>query len=153
MSIVLRPAEPRDAAFLGWASVIAARSHLARGWFDVVLRREDAFLFEFAEYLALAEARSWWHWSIFRVAEVDGAAVSAMCGFGEVSYYEASGAAMAEASERIGLDSKEQNELWPAARSSCRRQRAKTKPGLSKTWRPNRIFVSAGLCRGSFKAN
>src|SRR5690348_2265626 len=113
MSVVLRPAEPRDATFLGWASVIAARSHLARGWFDVVLRREDAFLFEFAEYLALAEARSWWHWSIFRVAEVDGAVVSAMCGFGEVSYYEASGAAMAEASERIGLDPKERNELWP----------------------------------------
>src|SRR5690242_8896722 len=113
MAIVLRAAEPRDAAFLGWAAVTAARSHLSRGWFDVVLRRDDSFLFEFAAHLARAEARSWWHWSVFRVAERDGEVVSCVCGFGDESCYALSGAAMAEASERMGLDAREQSEIWP----------------------------------------
>jgi len=112
MSVVLRSAEPRDAEFLGWASVTAARSHLARGWFDVVLGRDDRFLFGFATYLALAAARSWWHWSVFRVAESDNAVVAALCGFGGDSYYRESGAAMAEASDRMGIDKREQDALW-----------------------------------------
>jgi ribosomal protein S18 acetylase RimI-like enzyme len=113
MAVTLRPAEPRDAEFLGWASVAAARSQLERGWFDVVLRRDEVFLVEFAKYLALAAARSWWHWSIFRVAEVDGVVAAAMCGFGDASYYRASAAAMAEASDRMGIDEREQAQLWP----------------------------------------
>jgi ribosomal protein S18 acetylase RimI-like enzyme len=113
MAVTLRPAEPRDAEFLGWASVAAARSQLERGWFDVVLRRDEVFLVEFAKCLALAAARSWWHWSIFRVAEVDGVVAAAMCGFGDASYYRASAAAMAEASDRMGIDEREQAQLWP----------------------------------------
>jgi GNAT superfamily N-acetyltransferase len=113
MPLVLRPAEPRDAEFLGWASVIAARSQLARGWFDIVLERDEAFILAFAKYLALAGARSWWHWSVFRVAEVDGVAASAMCGFGDESVYGASGAAMAEASEKMGIGAEEQKQFWP----------------------------------------
>src|SRR5260370_17793801 len=103
MAATLRPAEPRDAVFLGWASVAAARSQLERGWFDVVLRRNEAFLVEFAKCLALAAARSWWHWSAFRVAEVDGVVAAAMCGFGDASYYRASAAPIAEASPRLAF--------------------------------------------------
>src|SRR5579872_140969 len=66
----IRPAEPRDAAFLGWVCVAAARSQLTRGWFDIVLERDDAFVVEFARHLTLAGARSWWHWSLFHVAEI-----------------------------------------------------------------------------------
>src|SRR5271165_6870801 len=95
---ILRPAEPRDADFLGWVSVAASRSQLTRGWFDIVLQRDNAFVLEFAKYLAVAKAVSWWHWSLFHVAEVDGVLASAMCGFGDASVYSASGAAMAEAS-------------------------------------------------------
>jgi len=113
MSLILRPAEPRDAEFLGWASVMAARSQLARGWFDIVLERDEAFVLEFAKYLALARARSWWHWSLFHVAEMDGVAASAMCGFGDESVYRVSGAAMAEASEKMGVGAEEQKHYWP----------------------------------------
>ena len=113
MALIIRPAAPRDAEGLGWASVAAARSHLTRGWFEIVLQRDEAFLVEFAKYLALAKARSWWHWSTFRVAEVDGVAASAMCGFGDASFYQASGAAMAEASDRMGIDKGEQAQFWP----------------------------------------
>lgn len=112
MTTILRPAEPRDAEFLGWACVAAARSQLARGWFDIVLRRDATFILEFAKYLTLAKARSWWHWSLFQVAEVDGVLASAMCGFGDESVYRASGEAMAEASDKMGIGKAEQGELW-----------------------------------------
>jgi GNAT superfamily N-acetyltransferase len=113
LAIVVRPAEPHDAAFLGWVSVAASRSQLARGWFDIVLRRDEAFIVQFATYLALASARSWWHWSLFHVAEVDGVLASAMCGFGDESVYMKSGEAMAEASDRMGIGKDEQAQLWP----------------------------------------
>ena len=38
---LLRPAEKRDAAFLGWACVAAARSHRPIGWFDIVAALSD----------------------------------------------------------------------------------------------------------------
>jgi ribosomal protein S18 acetylase RimI-like enzyme len=113
MAVTVRPSQPSDAELLGWASVAAARSHLKRGWFDVVLQRDEAFLVEFAKHLAVAAARSWWHWSVFRVAEVDGIVAAAMCGFGDVSFYQASGAAMAEASDKMGINKIEQEQLWP----------------------------------------
>jgi GNAT superfamily N-acetyltransferase len=113
MSTILRPAEPRDAEFLGWACVAASRSQLARGWFDIVLQRDDPFVLEFAKYLTLAKSVSWWHWSLFHVAEMDGELASAMCGFGDEAVYVASGAAMAEASGKMGLDAEEQAQLWP----------------------------------------
>jgi translation initiation factor 4G len=113
VATILRPAEPGDAEFLGWASVAAARSQLARGWFEIVLRRDEAFILEFAKYLTLAKARSWWHWSLFQVAEVDGVVASAMCGFGDASVYYVSGEAMAEASDKMGISKDEQAELWP----------------------------------------
>ncbi len=113
MTMVLRPVEPSDAEFLGWACVIAARSQLSRGWFDIVLRRDDAFVVEFAKHLTLATARSWCHWSLFHVAEVDGVAASAMCGFGDEFVYAASAAAMAEASDKMGIDKEEQTRHWP----------------------------------------
>lgn len=109
---VLRPAERRDAAFLGWACVAAARSHRPVGWFDIVLQRDEPFLVEFATHLTLASARSWWHWSLFRVAEIDGVVASAMCGFGDDSVYYKSREAMAEASEKMGLSKAEQAGQW-----------------------------------------
>lgn len=113
MNTTIRPATPDDAAFLGWASVIASRSQLKRGWFEIVLQRDDAFCFEFAKYLTVAKAVSWWHWSLFLVAEVDGAVAAAMCGFGDESVYRNSFAAMAEAGDKMGIGKEEQAQFWP----------------------------------------
>lgn len=109
----LRQAETRDAPFLGWACVAAARSHRPKGWFDIVLRRDEAFVNAYATALTLAAARSWWHWSLFRVAEVEGEVVSALCGFGDEGVYYKSREAVAEASDKMGLTKAEQAELWP----------------------------------------
>ncbi len=113
MTVTFRSATPDDAPFLGWASVMASRSQLARGWFEIVLQRDDAFCFEFARHLVLAKAVSWWHWSLFRVAEVDGKIAAAMCGFGDDSVYHASSAAMAEAGDAMGIGKDEQAQFWP----------------------------------------
>jgi GNAT superfamily N-acetyltransferase len=111
--IEIRAATPKDAAFLGWASYEAARGHLERGWFDVVLRRDQAFCLEFSRRLSIAAARSWWHWSLFSVAIIDGELSSAMCGFGDESVYRVSGDAMGEAGDGMGIDPAEQAQFWP----------------------------------------
>jgi ribosomal protein S18 acetylase RimI-like enzyme len=112
MPVVIRPAVPDDAAFLGYACVMAARSQLPRGWFEIVLQRDEAFCLEFAKHLTLAKARSWWHWSLFEVAEVDGVAASALCGFGDESVYYHSREAMAEAAGKMGIPKSEQEKFW-----------------------------------------
>jgi GNAT superfamily N-acetyltransferase len=112
-SVVIRPATPDDAGFLGWACVAASRSQLHRGWFEIVLQRDEAFCMEFATCLTLAKARSWWHWSLFRVAEVDGVLASAMCGFGDDRVYHASADAMAEAGDKMDIPKSEQAQFWP----------------------------------------
>jgi len=66
----VRSAEPRDADFLAWAILAATRSHVARGWFDVLLARPESACLDFLRRLVLAETRSWWHYSRFYVAEV-----------------------------------------------------------------------------------
>lgn len=111
--ISIRRAQPEDAAFLGWASYEAARGHLERGWFDIVLQRDRAFCIEFARRLTIAAARSWWHWSLFSVAEVDGMVTSAMCGFGDESVYRVSRDAMREAADGMSIDPVEQAQFWP----------------------------------------
>ena len=113
MPITIRPATPNDAPFLGWACFEAARSQLNRGWFEIVLQRDEAFCIQFATYLTLAKAVSWWHWSLFHVAEVDGVLASAMCGFGDESVYYVSHEAMAEAGDKMGIPKSEQAQFWP----------------------------------------
>src|SRR3569832_2816195 len=116
MATIIRPATPDDGAILGWASVMASRSQLKRGWFEIALQRDDAFCFEFAKYLTLAKAVSWWHWSLFLVAEVDGVVASALCGFGDESVYSASTAAMTEAGDKMGIPRDALAQFWPRGR-------------------------------------
>jgi len=78
-----------------------------------VLRRDESFCLEFCARLAAANARSWWHWSLFSVAEVDGQPTSALCGFGDESVYRASSEAMHEACMATGIGAAEEAQLWP----------------------------------------
>ena len=113
MSTSFRPATPADADFLGWAMFVAARGHLDRGWFDIVLQRPEPFCVAFCAHLANAQAKSWWHHSFFTVAEVDGEPASAACAFPDEAPYMVSGEAMAEASGKMGIGEDEQAQLWP----------------------------------------
>ncbi|HXC57633.1 MAG TPA: GNAT family N-acetyltransferase [Rhizomicrobium sp.] len=108
-----RPATADDSRFLGWAMFMAARGHLPRGWFDIVLRRPVEFGVAFCARLANAEAKSWWHHAFFTVAEVDGRPAAAACAFADSAPYMASRAAMAEACDRMGIGAAERLELRP----------------------------------------
>jgi translation initiation factor 4G len=109
----IRPARESDSPFLGWVIFTAARGHLDRGWFDVVLQREESFCLEFCSGLVAARARSWWHWSLFTVVEIDGTPAAALCGFGDESVYGGSSAAMTEAATAMGVSESEQAQYWP----------------------------------------
>jgi ribosomal protein S18 acetylase RimI-like enzyme len=112
MTTTFRPATPDDARFLGWAMFMAARGHLKRGWFDIVLQRPVEFGIAFGARLANAQARSWWHHSFFTVAEVNGEPAAAACAFPDDAPYRVSGEAMAEASGKMGIGTAEQAALW-----------------------------------------
>jgi ribosomal protein S18 acetylase RimI-like enzyme len=113
MTFSIRPAKPGDADFLAWAILAAARGHLARGWFDIVLARPEALCLAYIRHLTLSEAKAWWHYALFDVAEVDGEPVSALCTFAGTDVYERSAAAMEEASRAMNLGASEHEKLWP----------------------------------------
>ena len=113
MTTTFRPATPDDVEFLGWAMLMAARGHLSRGWFDIVLQRPENFCIEFGAKLANAQAKSWWHHSFFTIAEVDGEVAAAACIFPDEAPYMVSGQAMAEAARLTGIGGAEQAQLWP----------------------------------------
>jgi ribosomal protein S18 acetylase RimI-like enzyme len=113
MTTTFRPATPDDAEFLGWAMLMAARGHLSRGWFDIVLQRPENFCIEFGAKLANAQAKSWWHHSFFTIAELDGEVAAAACIFPDEAPYMVSGQAMAEAARVTGIGEAEQAQLWP----------------------------------------
>lgn len=113
MTTTFRQAGPDDAEFLGWAMLVAARGHLSCGWFDIVLQRPENFCIEFCAKLANAQAKSWWHHSLFTIAVVDGQAAAAACIFPDEAPYMVSGQAMAEAARLTGISAAEQAQLWP----------------------------------------
>jgi translation initiation factor 4G len=79
-SVRIRPAHPDDSSFLASAILMASRSHLARGFWDLVVAGEEDVL-DFLELLTVLEARSFCHYSNFLVAEADGTPAAALAGY------------------------------------------------------------------------
>ena len=109
---LIRPATVQDAEFVAWTIQAANRSHVKKGWFDIMLARPDAECLEFARRLAVAEAASWWHYSLFLIAEVDGKPASALCRFRAGDGYPLSGKAITEVVKSYGWDEAEQRAMW-----------------------------------------
>ena len=76
-----RAARPEDARFLAGVALASARSHVERGFWDLLIPEGEDERLAFLERMALAEPPSWWHWSLFLVAERDGGPVAALSGF------------------------------------------------------------------------
>ncbi len=108
----VRSAQPGDAPFLAWAILAATRSHLPGGWFDIVLGTSTPETLRFLEQLLVTPTRSWWHWSRFLVAELQGRPVGALSAFRASEGYPLSGAAMAEASAKFGWSQETQAQMW-----------------------------------------
>ena len=108
----IRPAERTDAKFIAWAIQTASRSHRPKGWFDIILERPERFCLEFVERLVLTKARSWWHYSRFHIAEVDGKPAAALSAFRAGEGYALTVPAMNELFASYAWDDAEQNAIW-----------------------------------------
>ena len=113
MEALIRPATSDDADFLAGVMLTAARSHLERGLWDITLNRDEEGCLSFLRELARTETRSWGHHSSFIIAEADGDAAAALCGYDPLERgTPALAEAMNEAAERAGWPGVEVSKVW-----------------------------------------
>src|SRR5919199_316676 len=113
MDVLIRPATCDDADFLAWVMLTAARSHWGRGLWDITFDRREEESLPFLRELALAPTRSWGHYSGFIVAEVEGRAAAALCGYDPVEQgVPALAQAMNEAAGQVGWSGGDVAAVW-----------------------------------------
>src|SRR5262249_49405729 len=113
MGIQIRTATADDADFLAWVMLAASRSHLKRGIWDISLNRDQEGCLSFLRELTRTETRSWGHYSCFIVAEVDGQAAAALCGYDPVQTDAgALAGAIGEAAKQVGWCDDEVAAIW-----------------------------------------
>ncbi len=78
----IRPARTEDAGFLAVTDLIALRSHINWGTYDLLFDSEKLRL-RFLERMVTAEPRCFIHYSHFLVGEVDETPAAALCGYTE----------------------------------------------------------------------
>ena len=76
----IRSADRGDSRFVAWVIQEAARSHLPAGVWDFALPDPDRRI-DFLDALASAEARSFFSYQGFLIAELDGSPASALSGY------------------------------------------------------------------------
>ena len=81
MNPEIRWARPDDAALLAWVMLMAGRSHLERGIWDIIIGRPEDECLTFLEHLSITDEPHMCHHSIFLVAEVDGRPAAALSGY------------------------------------------------------------------------
>jgi len=89
--------------FVAWVVMAANRSHLPKGMWNLNIGKGEEEVLRYLEVLADTGQLHWAHYSLFKVAEVDGQAAAGMCGFfenelGPVSMM----AGAAEVNQKIG---------------------------------------------------
>lgn len=85
MNMRIRQAGPEDAKFLAWCMLMAGRSHMKVGIWDLVIAQPEDKCLAFLEFLALQGPRHMCYYPEFLVAEVDGRPVAALEGFDPVA--------------------------------------------------------------------
>jgi len=81
MSTEIRRAREKDASFISWVQLTAARSHVPVGFFDLAFPGAEERRLELIERVCKADTPSMCHWSGFLVAEVDGQPGAALSGY------------------------------------------------------------------------
>lgn len=112
MPASIRPANEGDADFLAWAISTADRSHLTKGWFDIVLASPEQVRLDFFRRLTIAPALSSWHYSHFLISEEDCEPAAALSVFRAGDAYPFCQQAMAQAGEELGWGDAEQRTMW-----------------------------------------
>jgi len=109
----IRDAGPKDAPFIAWVMLSAARSHMPRGMWDFMAGPDEAGTLRFLEALATTPEPHWAHHSLFLVAEVDGKPASALCGyFAEEHGIPSLVSGIPVAAARAGLDYEARMRDW-----------------------------------------
>ena len=89
--------------FVAWVVMASNRSHLPKGMWDLNLGGGEEEVLRYLEVLADTDTVHWGHYSLFKVAEVDGVPAAGMCGFFENDLGPASMmAGAAEVNQKIG---------------------------------------------------
>lgn len=85
MQIKIRQARPEDSKLIAWTMLMAGRSHLKIGIWDLILSQPEDKCLALLEHLTLQPPRHMCHYSEFLVAQVDGQPVAALEGFDPVT--------------------------------------------------------------------
>jgi GNAT superfamily N-acetyltransferase len=112
VALTIRTARPADADLIAWSILASQRGHLSRGWFDIALNRSEPECLAFVRQLTVTQARSWFHFSRFFVAETEGIAATALCALPAGDALSTSRLAIEEAAADVGLTAAEQAAMW-----------------------------------------
>ena len=104
MTTIIRPAVPDNAAEVAKLMYISSISPVRNALYDLMFPGAAEQRLEQLRGLYLADARSWFHFSHYLVAEVNGEVAAALCGYSEP---EAGRLKLAEALPEIGWDEQE----------------------------------------------
>jgi ribosomal protein S18 acetylase RimI-like enzyme len=105
VSIRVRRATEGDVDLIAWVMLAAARSHLDRGIWEYLNQHDESETLDFLRRVAVTETVHLFHHSLFLVAELDGEAGAAMCGYDSGSQgFDVFGPEMATASTAMGVD-------------------------------------------------
>lgn len=111
-------ARPEHIPFVAWIVNTANRSHLPRGMWDFMVGDDEARVLRFLATLANTDTMHWAHWSLFRIAEVDGVPAAGLCGFFDNELgIETMFAGTAEANVKLGISPEETAAGWERAKS------------------------------------
>jgi len=81
MSVHIRPARADDLDFLVEVVILAARSHLQRGVWDIMFADDEVLARRIVRSILVGERPSWCRRENFLVAEVDGQPAAALSGY------------------------------------------------------------------------
>src|ERR1700752_1760942 len=107
MAFTIRRARIDDATFIARAILSAQRGHVSRGWFDIALDWPEPQCRAFVERIATAQTQSWWHFSQFILAEVEGEPAAALCAMPASGTVSAGRLAITEVAEHFRLSASE----------------------------------------------
>lgn len=114
-AVVVRDATAEDAAFLAWASLTAARSHVTRSIWEAFLGWNEEDTLEFIRRVVTSPSEHWVHWTQFLVAEVDGVPAAALTAFDPTTHgFEAYLEVATEVAQQM-MTEEEQQAAWGRA--------------------------------------